>query len=276
MNRYFKLVHFEFTRFSKIYWVLMGIAALMQIVGVIVQSRLYLHNANEIIYGENIPLEQFLQDYGMMSFYDIADSFWMTGSIAIVAVSLLIYMLFIWYRDWLGKNTFIYRLFMLPTERITVFTAKATTIFLLVMGMVAFQIVLLLLESQILKWVVPDEFLLNMSVREILSFDYLNIIYPYSFSRFLIHYGLGLLVVVVAFTMILFERSFRLKGILFAILYGAGAVIVFTLPLLLQFLVLDGYLYPGELMIAEIITALIVLIDSIWTSHFLLKKKIRV
>ena len=33
-------------------------------------------------------------------------------------VILIIYVFFIWYRDWLGKNTFIYRLLMLPTARI--------------------------------------------------------------------------------------------------------------------------------------------------------------
>ena len=37
----------------------------------------------------------------------------------------MIYVFFIWYRDWLGKYTFAYRLLMLPTTRINIYFAKA-------------------------------------------------------------------------------------------------------------------------------------------------------
>lgn len=277
MNRYLKLVHFEFQRFHKIYLVLIGILVVSQIVGVIVQSTLYINKSNEMIYEEKMQLGQFLSDFGMMSFSNIANSYWLIVPMALIVATLLIYMIFIWYRDWLGKNTFIYRLLMLPTERMNVFTAKATTIMLLVLGMVAIQIIMLQVDAQILKWLVPDEFLLDMTTREMMAaFDYMGIVYPFSFGQFIIHYGLGLLVMVVAYTIILFERSFRLKGILFGILYGFAAVFVFFLPLILQYMVLDGYFYPEELVTALIVTALLVLAGSIWISRFLLNKKIRV
>ena len=46
------------------------------------------------------------------------------GPIALCVVVLIIYVFFIWYRDWLGKNTFIYRLLMLPTARIQCLFSK--------------------------------------------------------------------------------------------------------------------------------------------------------
>jgi hypothetical protein len=186
-------------------------------------------------------------------------------------------MVFIWYRDWLGKNTFIYRLLMLPTERITVYAAKATVIMLFTLGMVALQILFLHVDAQILKWMVPDEYRFDMTIRQMLTtFDSFGIIFPYSFAEFILHYGLGFIAMTVVFTMILFERSFRLKGILFGILYGIAAGFVFAMPLLLHFLVFNEKLYPNEIFTAEIVAALIILAASIWTSHILLKKKIRV
>ena len=41
---------------------------------------------------------------------------WFLGPIALCIAALIIYVFFIWYRDWLGKNTFAYRLLMLPTD----------------------------------------------------------------------------------------------------------------------------------------------------------------
>ncbi|MCU9614939.1 hypothetical protein OEV98_15445 [Caldibacillus lycopersici] len=277
MKRFGKLVHFEFNRFFKIYLVLIGITILSQIIGIIVESTNYINLANKSMYEDHVSLKQFIEENGMMSFAHIGPSLWLLAPIAIVAVSLLFYMIFIWYRDWLGKNTFIYRLLMLPTNRISVFAAKATTILLYTFGMIAIQLVLFQVDAQLLKWIVPDEFRFDMTTREMIqTFDFIGLVFPYSFTEFIIHYGLGMIVVSVVFTMILLERSFRLKGILFAVLYGAAAVLVFILPILLNYLVFNEYLYPGELIIAEIITAFIVLVSSIWTSHYLLNKKIRV
>ena len=55
MNRYLKLVNFEFNRFLKLYLVLIGITILSQIIGVIVESRVYLNRANEVIYKDLVP-----------------------------------------------------------------------------------------------------------------------------------------------------------------------------------------------------------------------------
>ncbi len=131
MNRYLKLVNFEFTRFLKLFLVLTGITLLIQLIGVIFESRKYIGRANKVIYEELLSKSDFITQYGKISFYNISQTGWFLGPIVLCGVTLLIYVFFIWYRDWLGKNTFSYRLLVLPTARINVYLAKATTIFTL-------------------------------------------------------------------------------------------------------------------------------------------------
>src|SRR3954469_20701758 len=170
MNRYLKLVHFEWSRFFKIYLVLIGITVLFQIIAVITEAKTYLNRANDQIYKELIPKAQFIEDYGTFSFFEVTNSVWFLGPIALCIAALIIYVFFIWYRDWLGKNTFSYRLLMLPTARINVYLAKATTILLYVLGLVALQLLLLPIEVQVLKWMVPSEFRSDLSINEIAHF----------------------------------------------------------------------------------------------------------
>ena len=150
------------------------------------------------------------------------------GPIILCGVILIIYVFFIWYRDWLGKNTFSYRLLMLPTARINVYLAKATTILLYVLGLVALQLLLLPIEVQVLKWMVPSEFRTDFSINEIANFHDLRIFFPNNFIEFILYYGAGMAAVFIVFTAILFERSFRIKGIIYGILYCAVSLLSFS------------------------------------------------
>ena len=58
-------------------------------------------------------------------------------------VALIFYCFIIWYRDWFGKNTFAYRLLMLPTSRLNLYIAKATTILLFILGLLADTVIAL-------------------------------------------------------------------------------------------------------------------------------------
>ena len=143
MSRYLKLVNFEFNRFWKLFLVLIGITILSQLIGVIVVSRDYVNQANKMIYEESMPMSKFIEQNGTFSFHNISQTLWFLGPIGLCLVVLIIYVFFIWYRDWLGKNTFIYRLLMLPTARLHVYLAKATTILLLMLGIVALQLAII-------------------------------------------------------------------------------------------------------------------------------------
>lgn len=277
MKNYLKLVNFEFNRVAKLFAVLLSFTFIVQVIGVIVQSKSYLNMADEKIFEELMPKAQFLESFGQMSFLQIVRSVWFLGPIAICMAGVGFYIFLIWYRDWLGKNTFIYRLLMLPTTRLNIFYAKITNILIMTFGLVAFQLILLPVEILVMKTMVPKDFRRDMGVSEILSsMPELSIIIPSSVIELIFIYGAGLLVVSVLFTAILMERSFRWKGIFAGLMYIALAVMIFISPLLLQEFVLNGFFYPLELLVLEIIAGLIVLAASIWMSRFLLTKKITV
>lgn len=277
MKSYLKLVNFEFNRFAKLFAVLLGITLVVQIAGVIVLSKMYLNMANEKIYEELMPKAEFLTNFGQMSFLSVTRSVWFLGPIALFIAGVVFYIFLIWYRDWFGKNTFIYRLLMLPTTRLNVFYAKITNILLATFGFVAFQLILIPIETMVFRWMLPKEFRVDMNVKEIVSsMPEIHILFPNNFLEFILYYGAGLMVVSILFTAILFERSFRWKGIFVGILYSLVAVTLFISPLLLQELVLNGFFYPQELFVLEIVMGLIVLAGSIWMSGFLLKNKITV
>ena len=277
MNNYIKLVNFEINRIAKLFAVLLGITFVTQMVGVIVESRKYVNRANEKIFEEMMSKAQFLESFGQMSFLQIARSLWFMAPIALCAAGLAFYIFLIWYRDWIGKNTFVYRLLMLPTTRLNIFYAKITTILMMTLGLVAFQLILLPIEMSVMTAIVPDEFRNDMGVKELVtSMPELNIIIASSIVEFFLYYGAGLLAVAILFTAIILERSFRWKGIAAGLMYSALAIAVLILPILLHEFVLNGFFYPIELLILEIVMGLIVLAASIRFSGFLLMKKINV
>lgn len=280
MKSYLKLVNFELGRFIKIYFVLAGITIVSQIIGTVLMANDYMENLNDAIYLDGLTTEQFLEQFGAFSLMNMFGSVWYVLPIIFAAAALIFYCFFIWYRDWFGKNTFIYRLFMLPTARLNIFFSKATAIFLMVLGLVALQVILLKIASYILKWIVPVNLRVDLSVMELVSNSYgnlhLGLIIPTSFIEFLINYGIGFTAVFVLFTAILFERSYRFKGFIFGILYATTAVIIFLLPEILIISFETSYLYPVELFIVHLILWTLITGMSIWISNYLLNKKVTV
>lgn len=276
MNRFLKLVNFEFSRFLKLYLILFGITVIFQLIGVIFESRKYVSRANKEIYEGLMSQSDFISQYGTMTFFRFSESLWFLGPIVLAGVTLLIYVFFIWYRDWLGKNTFSYRLLVLPTARLNIYLAKATTILLFVLGLIALQLILVPAEMQIIKWLVPDEFRTDFSIAAISNHYYLAILFPMTIADFILIYGVGIVAVCVVFTAILFERSYRLKGIFLGILYAAASILVFFAPILVNEFILGQYFYANELFYMEIGTCLLTLAGAIWIGNYLMNKKIRV
>jgi hypothetical protein len=276
VKNYLKLTNFELSRFFKLYVVLIGLTLVMQTVGIIWMSNTYMGSVEDQLL-EGSTAELIKMNLGTFSLSMFTRSFMFSGPIIICIATLLIYVFLIWYRDWFGKNTFVYRLFMLPTARMNLFFAKATSIFLMVLGLVSLQLVFILIESEIAKLIVPTTYMESQTLNQIINgFDYMRVLYPTTLIEFLINYGIGFMAVFVIFTGILFERSFRLKGILFGILFAGISLFVFISPILLQVTILEGFFYPVELFILMVITGLIVIAGSVWISNYLLNKKIRV
>lgn len=277
MNSLLKLINFEFNRFFKYYLVLIVLTIVLQIGAVVYESFWFLHLINELMFANQLTQEDAVNTYGYFSFTsNVLQNMAYIGSIFLCIVTLLLYMFFIWYRDWFGKNTFIYRLLILPSPRIHVYLAKAVTIVLAVLGLIALQILLIPIEIQIMEWIVPKEFRIDLTVKQITNTYFFAMLIPNTFTEFLLIYGLGILAVFVIFNGILFERAYRLKGVIYGLLFSLASVTVFLLPILVHSFILVNFLFPNELLIVQLIFSFIVIVGVIATGNYLIKYKVRV
>ncbi|MFE4075459.1 hypothetical protein [Peribacillus sp. YIM B13477] len=275
MMRYIKLVNFEINRFSKIYLSLLLITLVSQFAGVIIVTKSLLKDARETISNEKLSEAAYIANYGGIDFTHITNTLLFVGPIALSAVALIFYIFLIWYRDWFGKNTFIYRLLMLPTSRLSIYFSKATAIFLMVLGLIAFQIIILPMENALFHTNVPEALLNEISISTITkASQVLALIIPSTFTQFLISYGIGLMIMSILFTAIMFERSFRIKGIIMGLLYCGIAAVLFLAPVLME--IGNFYFYPNELFGLMLAIGIILTGLSVWLGAWLLKNRVTV
>ncbi|QDQ02362.1 hypothetical protein FOH38_18820 [Lysinibacillus fusiformis] len=275
MKSYLKLVNFEINRSSKLFLILTGLTIVCQLIGAIIVPKGFMKSANQVMYENQLSVSQYFELRSAFSFSNFINSGWFIMPVVFSISVLMIYVFFIWYRDWLGKNTFIYRLLMLPTGRITIYFGKLTAIMFLVLGLIALQILLIPIEMKIMNSIVPADFRTYFPLSGIYDQYMWAMLYPNTFTGFILIYGIGLIFVTILFTAILFERSYGLKGIFCGVVYG-----IFSFGILIAPLVLAGfytrYFYPLEIFLMELATSIIVLGSAIWIANHLLKNKIRV
>jgi hypothetical protein len=278
VNRFLKLVNFELNRFSKIYIGLIILVAVLQLAGVWYTLHNDLGHVDDSIRTQSISLAEYVKQNGPIDFDQATTSAYFQIPILLAVAVLLIYVFLIWYRDWFGKNLFSYRLFMLPSKRITVYLAKAITILLLVFGLLALQLLLLPAELFLYKLILPSGLRAAFSILDIYSRNSpLLVLIPKDFIQFVLTYGLGFISLLVIFTGILLERSFRWKGIVLGIVYCLFAVALFFAPIYINESIDSyGYFYPSELLIIEIMVGILIGALSIWISQWLLNNKVGV
>jgi hypothetical protein len=278
MIRYLKLLHYELFRIRKLYLALFALTLLLQFAGLYLFAHSYMARAHKAMLTESISAAGYVANYGTTSFYRYTvSSIWFAGPIAIGAAVLLIYVFLIWYRDWFGKNMFIYRLLMLPVSRMSVYLAKLSAIVLLVLGLVAFELLIVPVQNAAFNVLVPSEFRDSFAVSDIVALHpLLEILAPARLMDFVLYYAAGLTGVIVAFTAILIERSFRIKGAIGGLAYGAAAVLVFILPVFISEAFFPNYLYPWEIFGIELAVGLLIACGSLGFSSYLLKNKISV
>ncbi|MEK4699313.1 hypothetical protein MKX47_06915 [Solibacillus sp. FSL R7-0668] len=273
---YIKLVNFEVQRFFKFLVALIVIVGTTQVIAAFLSAKSFKDHAERVMQQENLLAQEFALNYGngtytIMNFLNFS---LFQLSIMFAAAMLLIYIFFIWYRDWFGKSSFIYRLLMLPTERRNVYFAKLTAILLFVFSLVGMQVLLIEVAELIMKWMIPAELILESGVITTYSHELMSIFFPQTIVHFLASYGLGTAIVAMLFTAILIERSYHLKGI-----FMAGFYLVLSLALLMIPVFIGGYnnyFYTSELLMIVACMALIVFVMAVVIANYLLKRKINV
>ncbi|PKR79341.1 hypothetical protein CEY16_06255 [Halalkalibacillus sediminis] len=277
MKNFLKLTNFEFNRFSKLLGGLLLFVFAMQMLGTFMKSREYLSRKDEMMINGGATAQDFILSEGTMSFQRISQSLWFNAPILICVAAVLFYIFFIWYREWFGKNTFVYRLMTLPTSRMNIFFSKMMTILIITWTFIVAQIGFILVGKWFMTLLIPREFISERTLSSIINSNAeLMIIYPATLTEWFLIYGLGITVVSVLFTVVLFERCLRIKGAIVGVIYSALALLIMLLPIILQDLVLDGYFYTSEILMLLILAGVIVFSLSAVTSSFLLNRKIRV
>lgn len=236
------------------------------------QHFLFQTMQNEFQFG--LSIEQFVRDYGPVSIVSIAnESFFYLLPFYGAITSVCLYAIFIWYREWVGKHSFIYRLLLLPINRMALLFSKITAIIFMLITVYAMQLALIPLHDKILQIRFPAPM-----VDEASTFFFINLftpIWPIGY------YDVHLLVIVKGFvsfslflftmmTMILFERSFRIKGFFIACLYAA---IILILYIGLS-IALENVIYYSELIIVQITLCLLLIGTNIFLSNRLLHSHI--
>ncbi|SFS84768.1 hypothetical protein [Paenibacillus sp. BC26] len=280
MNRFLKLLHMEVSRFWKLYVTLFVMTLFMQCGGILYESNKYMQVVKDKMGPATSTFAKFAAENGVVSFSDMMSraNLFILAPIALCIGGLALYVFLIWYREWMGKNMFIYRLLMLPTERRHLYLAKLSAILLFVFGLVAFQLLILPLESALFTSVVDQELRggAETLTSVIQNHSFLQILVPRTFTELILYYGSGALFVIILFTAILLERSYRLKGIVAGVIYIGVACLLLIAPMLIMNRDINDYLYPNEIFIIEFIIAVLIGAMSLAISFFLMNKKISV
>ncbi len=282
MNHYLKLVVMELQRFWKIYAALAALTIVSQIGGILYGLSRIMDRIDQIMevkgYKTYAEYAASSDIYGYDGFHEAANQAepWLSGSIFLCITALIGYCFFIWYRDWTGKSTFAYRLLMLPTSRMNLFWSKLTAIMLFVLGLIALQLLLLPILIGLYHQITPQELIQPETVRSFIIHDRIfTMLIPPTFAGFLVSYGTGLIGVIVLFTAILIERSYRRIGIVGGIVYaGTCSVLLLTPGLINSFE--SAALYPVEILTLQLVVGLVLTAVSLALSAYLLKRKITV
>jgi hypothetical protein len=117
----------------------------------------------------------------------------------------------------------------------------------------------------------------SVSIVELIARNiYLRVLFPAHLIEFLLYYCLGATAIIVVFTLILLERSFRIKGILAGVGYAASMVFLGVLPILIKDFWIKNYFYNIEIFWATVFIMILVASGSLWFSAYLLNKKVTV
>lgn len=275
---FLKLTNFELERLSKFLFTLVGLTFLSNLIGYIMTPMKYMSDVKEYMATNSASSSQALEQFNPFSFYNVIDGVWIVAPIAVGISGFLFYSIFIWYREWFGKNTFAYRLFMLPVSRMTLFFSKFAVIFIGIFTLIATQVISLFIGYPIVSAIIESTYSSGQTLLEAVQMHPLFIyLLPIDLGFFLSVIGVGIILLLVLFTVILMERSFAAKGILMGIVYAAAASLLLLFPLFIPDILNNFYiLYDSELLIIEAILMVIVGAASLIVSRHLLNNKITV
>lgn len=280
MNRYLKLVHMEIHRFRYLLAALLVLVATVQWGSVAWSARsmvAMLDKSEKTGYAITYTNELLDHKISYAEAIYNAQQFYILSVLAVVGV-LSAYLFFIWYRDWLGRNTFVYRLLMLPAARSSFYLAKLTAFLVFVFAALAFQSLSLAVGRMIYEVVVPSGRQTASYFIDVIDATLvLQYVMPERLGDFALHYGLGIVAVLIIFTGILIERSYRWTGIAYAVGYVLACAAAIVIPInAMGMYRSSAYLYTAEIVGIELAIVIMVAAVSVWLGFRLIRRKVTV
>lgn len=276
MTHYLKLVHMEIFRFRYFLLGMMLVTAIMQHVVISIAALNEMEKRLDPGWNQSNSIFQ----NGKMSFsYIMFNNIQPLYALPVLLcmMTLILYVFLIWYRDWFGRRTFIYRLLMLPASRKYIYLSKLTAIFIFVMGMIAFQVVMLNTEQVLFNMIVPNEMRVSSTYADAIETNIvLAVLLPRHFDQFICSYGLGMIGVMVLFTAVLLERSYGRLGILYASIYAAACSTLAIFSYRGGLAYTRSLLYPSEKLIIFVLVIGLIGVVSLISGFRLIEKKVTV
>ncbi|SDB87437.1 hypothetical protein [Shouchella lonarensis] len=272
MMTYLRLTHFELRRFLPTYVGLLLFLLVGQLLVVFRNQQIELGGIAAFI-KEGKTVDHFLAEHGPFTMAPVGLSIIYQGAFIIVLTIITLYSLFIWYRDWYGKNTIIYRLLTLPHARLSLFWAKFTTIALLWLGAITWQISIIPIQQLFYEMRFPTEAVTSVPIYSVLkNINPSLFIHPANTVEMITLFQGGILFLLTLFTMIVIERAYHFTGIVPAIIYGVCIYAITTFPS--QWF--HSYMYPSERFFLDSTIFLLVMAMNLLIAHRLMKTRITV
>lgn len=274
MKKFTDLFLFEINRIKKAYFVLVGSIVLLQIASVIFARNNYMNIFRNYQKETRGSVYDFLDYNGKFDFFQVQSHILFEFSIMLGVFALVLYAFVIWYRDWIGKNNLSYRLLTLPGSRMSIFYAKLACILFLMGGLLAIQVVMLSVGERLIGFIMPSEiyeatqFLGQTSKGEVVSY-----ILPSRILDFVLHYTVGVTVLVVVKLTIILRLSYKWKGLVSGIAL-AGVLVFMVIAFLMSDWVL--YIFPLETLVLTISFCVLITGAALVAIHYLMKNKISV
>lgn len=274
MRKFTSLLNFELSRFLKFLVPTLLVTAVIQLY-ITVSVSLEHNDMLERLAASGEPLERVppftMEAVTGNGLYEL--------SIMLVVLVFMFYSFFTWYREWFGKNTFIYRLLMLPTSRSYLLTTKVLVF--IIGGLLAFvfQFGMYAIQLPITEWLVNPDHYTRLHIHNVQPMfgAIQNSLFPTTLFEFVSTYSFALAALLSLFAGILIERSFGMKGLVIGAGYFIGYFVLYVfLEAFLFNQMVTFPLRPSQIKITVLIYQMVMIVLGSIISSLLLKNKVKV